>query len=84
MASDLFYGEIYLTKLKVYPFLVEICVEGTLKMSSFRTLSDFLYSWTWDSNKVTKNGIKYVLRQNSLNIIQGLTFLCWNLYGRYS
>jgi hypothetical protein len=33
--SDVLYGEIYLTKLKFLPFLVEICTTDTLWMTNF-------------------------------------------------
>jgi hypothetical protein len=39
MVSNVFYGEICLTKLKVYPFFVEICMGETLRMSSLKNLS---------------------------------------------
>jgi hypothetical protein len=39
MPSDLFYGEICLTKLKV-------CMGGTLRMLNFKILSTFLSSWS--------------------------------------
>jgi hypothetical protein len=39
--SDLLYGEICCTKLKVSPFLVGICMGGTLGMSNFKTRTQF-------------------------------------------
>ena len=39
LPSDLFYGEICLTKLKVEPFLVGICMGGTLRTPNFKNLS---------------------------------------------
>jgi hypothetical protein len=39
MASDLFYGEIRWTKLKVKPFFIENGMGDTLRMSSFKILS---------------------------------------------
>jgi hypothetical protein len=44
--SDLFYGGISLTKLKVLSFLGGICMGGTLRMSNFKNLSIFSGSWT--------------------------------------
>jgi hypothetical protein len=60
MASNLFYGEIRLTKLKVQPFLIGISMGGTLRMSIFKILSDFFVFL--GPIIVTKNGIKFVLR----------------------
>jgi hypothetical protein len=44
LPSDLFFGEICLTKLKDFTFLVGICMGGTLRMANFKILSFFLGS----------------------------------------
>jgi hypothetical protein len=45
LALYLLYGEICLTKLKILPFLVEICIKDTLRMTNFKILSIFSGSW---------------------------------------
>jgi hypothetical protein len=49
MSSDVLYGEISLTKLKVDLFLVGICVGGTLRMPNFKILSIFSGFGTYKS-----------------------------------
>jgi hypothetical protein len=39
MTSNMFYSEIRLTKLKVLPFLVGVCMGGNLRMSNLKILS---------------------------------------------
>jgi hypothetical protein len=65
--SDLFYGEICSTKLKVFIFF-RWNLYGTLRMSNFKIFSIFL---VLDPKKVTKNIIKFVLWGNLLNKIEG-------------
>jgi hypothetical protein len=82
VSSDLFYGEIYLTKLKVFTFL-RWNLYGRYPYDVKFQNSEWFF-WLLDPNIVTKSAIRFVLRWNLLKKTQGLTFLSRNLYGRYS